>query len=191
MIPAYSQSGVLPPFLPGSTPVAEGSMSPYKVSLTDIISAYCTSKERFEILNGLISYRKALREIGIQQGFQWINGSFVEDTAKTIGRMPSDIDIVTFSFLSFEGMDAEEFIEFIESKADIFDPDESKKKYFCDAYFVDMNAHPSFLVHHTKYWFGLFSHQRDTFVWKGMLEIPLTDNDDNAISLLEECEYAS
>ena len=39
---------------------------------------------------------------------------------------------------------------------------------------------PAYLIDQTKYWFGLFSHQRDTFLWKGMLEIPLTDDTDVA-----------
>ncbi|WP_442891816.1 DUF6932 family protein [Dissulfurispira sp.] len=52
----------------------------------------------------------------------------------------------------------------------------AKKIYLCDAYFVDMTSHPGFLINQTAYWFGLFSHQRDTFLWKGMLQVSLGDD---------------
>jgi hypothetical protein len=34
--------------------------------------------------------------VGIVEGFQWIDGSFIEDAEKSRGRPPADIDIITF-----------------------------------------------------------------------------------------------
>ena len=42
------------------------------------------------------------------------------------------------------------------------------------------------MVRNTHYWFGLFTHQRETFIWKGMLEISLQDDDESALELLDE-----
>jgi hypothetical protein len=191
MIPEHNQSGVLPPFLPGSSPAVLGSMSPYRVTFLDVARRYSTSKERFDILNGLILYRDALRQIGIHQGFQWLNGSFVEDTDKTIARSPADIDIITFSYRPPEYIETADWTKLVLSRPDIFNPKKSKEKYFCDAYFVDMTIDPVFLINYTHYWFGLFSHQRETFLWKGMLQIPLTENDADVVDFLEKSKHAS
>lgn len=68
----------------------------------------------------------------------------------------------------------------------VFDPDAVKAAYACDAYFVDLSLPSKFLVRLTRYWFGLFSHQRGTSVWKGLIEVPLRSDDDKARKLLEE-----
>jgi len=40
-------------------------------------------------------------------------------------------------------------------------------------------------VKDTSYWYGLFSHQRETAVWKGMIELPLASDDEAAVKILE------
>ena len=186
MIPAHNQSGVLPPFVPGATPVDRGATAPYPVSLIDIAHRFATNEKRVQILHGLTSYRKALREVGIVEGFQWLDGSFVEKVESTRGRPPNDIDIVTFSYRPKESKEANDWRQLIHSRPDLFDPEVSKKHYHCDAYFVDMSVHPRLLVDQTKYWFGLFSHQRETYLWKGMLEVSLQEDESDLITFLRE-----
>jgi hypothetical protein len=53
-----------------------------------------------------------------------------------------------------------------------------------DGSFVDLDKKSEFVVEDTRYWFGLFSHQRVTSLWKGMLKISLHSDDDKAKSLL-------
>lgn len=185
MIPTLNQSGVLPPFIPGSLPSDINSMAPYKATLLDIAERFTSSLDRKDIFSGLVSYRAELRRAGITSGFQWIDGSFVEDVETTRGRSPQDVDIITFADRPFEYLDNQNWQSFVNSRLDLFLPDISKERYRCDAYFVDMSLPPVFLVNQTKYWFGLFSHQRETYLWKGMLEVPLSDDQD-VISFLEK-----
>lgn len=186
MIPEFNLSGVLPPFLSGDSPVNPNAVAPYRVSLLHLAHRFAINDERKKILLGLISYRTALRAEGIISGFQWLDGSFVENSEKTRGRPPKDIDIITFSYRpeGYNGID--EWQKFVNSRADLFDPEQSKQDYLCDAYFVDLQSHPIYLVNQTKYWFGLFSHQRETLQWKGLLEVPLDEDDSDVIAFLNE-----
>jgi len=186
LIPDHTHSGVLPPFLPNSAPHASAAMAPYKVDFFDFAKKFSTSTDRIKILLGLAEYRAALRSIGINNGFQWIDGSFVENCEVTRGRAPNDIDLITFSSRPDHLTDSEAWKRLVVSRPDIFDPEQSKKSFYCDAYFVDLKSNPIYLVNQTKYWFGLFSHQRDTFLWKGMLELSLDTSDEMVKDFLSE-----
>jgi hypothetical protein len=129
-----------------------------------------------------------MRRIGITGGFQWLNGSFVEDCETTRGRSPKDIDIITFATRP-DGLQAEqEWAAFIHTRPDLFDPGVSKEEYGCDAYFVDLTSHPIQIVRSTHYWFGLFSHQRDTYLWKGLVEVPIDGDDSEIAEMLNTIE---
>lgn len=79
-IPPYSLDGVLPPFIGARGPGDRSDlMSPYKVSVEEIVRFFGTSDERKRILAGWLEYRKDLRAIGITRGYQWLDGSCVED----------------------------------------------------------------------------------------------------------------
>lgn len=184
MIPNHSHDGVLPPFLPGGSPIEPGEMAPYRVELVEFVKRYSYTNERKEILEGLVAYRNALRAVGITSGFQWLDGSFVEDCERIRRRPPRDIDIITFSLRPKVLAESEAWRAFVQSRPDLFDPETTKKHYKCDAYFVDLGTHPVHLVAQTRYWFGLFSHQRDTYLWKGMIEIPFMGDDKDVERLL-------
>lgn len=96
MIPTFNISGVLPPFV-GESPTVKAAMSPYLTTMSAIVGRFATSVERKKILAGLLAYRAALRNLGLVNGFQWIDGSFVEDIENTQNRPPADVDVVTFS----------------------------------------------------------------------------------------------
>lgn len=78
MIPAFGPSGVLPPFIDADATARPGA-SPYLTTMTEIVRRFGTSAERLAILRGLLDYRAELLRVGIVRGFQWIDGSFVED----------------------------------------------------------------------------------------------------------------
>jgi len=86
-IPSWTTSDVLPPINPASP--ASADRSPYEVSLTDLILHFNTSPERQAILTGLLDFRQALHAIGIVNGFQWLDGSFLENVEATEKRTPS------------------------------------------------------------------------------------------------------
>jgi hypothetical protein len=96
-IPDWLPTGVLPPINPVSPTTVD--RSPYRVTLTDLVLRFNTSSERREILTGLLSFRKALHGLGLNSGFQWLDGSFLEDIVTTDSRPPRDIDVVTFYHL--------------------------------------------------------------------------------------------
>lgn len=177
MIPDFNHSGVLPPFLPGLNPTIPNANSPYKVSLLEFVQKFCTSKSRYDIISGYLNYRIALKSIGIKEGFQWIDGSFVENIEIHGGRNPSDLDIVTFGTRPEHVSNNSNWKRFFLTNQKLFSPEENKKLFQCDAYYIDLSLPSRALVNNTQYWFGLFSHQRDTFLWKGMLEIPLAESE--------------
>jgi len=184
VIPHFNQSGVLPPFLPGSEPTDIAAVAPYKTTLFALVEHFSTCDKRKEILRGLLNYRVNLKRLGVTNGFQWIDGSFVEDIEKIRGRAPSDIDIVTFAYRPDDLKETDKWESLVNERLDLFHPLQSKSQYLCDAYFVDFTLPPTTIVNRTSYWFGLFSHQRDSFLWKGMLQIELSEDEGEAFLLL-------
>ena len=182
MIPSFTLSGALPPFT-GDNPTSKASMSPYETSMSSIVQRFGTSAERLEIPVGLIRYRQALRDFGFTAGFQWIDGSFVEDVERTRNRAPQDIDLVTFARLT--GVSQAELKIKVQQNQGLFLPKETRRQYQCDAYLVQLDKEASLLVDDTRYWFGLFSHQRTTSLWKGMLKLDLQSDDTQALQLLK------
>jgi len=184
MIPANNHDGVLPPFLPGATPTNAGSMAPYQADMMEVAQRFGGSSERIEILRGLIKYREALGSIGIDSGFQWLDGSFVEDCERVRGRAPKDVDLVTFAPRPDGYHDSAKWRRLVHDRHDLFDPRRTKELFKCDAYFIDLNIRPLRLVDVTRFWFGLFSHQRESYLWKGLIQIPLTGTDHEVVQLL-------
>ena len=98
MIPNWTMAGIVPPIRPGE----EGhsiDRSPYRVSLEVLVERFATSGERATILQGFLKFRTALYHHGVTNGFQWVDGSFLENVEDIESRPPNDIDVVTFFFL--------------------------------------------------------------------------------------------
>ena len=181
MFPLFNASGVLPPYM-GSDPGIPAASAPYKTDLITIASRLVTSNERRDILLGFLEYRSELKKVGISVGFQLLDGSFTENCEMTRGRPPKDLDLVTFAYLP---VSPNEITQFLSDHKHLFDHDSIKNQYKCDAFFVDLSKDSRLIVDETIYWSGLFSHQRDTFLWKGTLQVPLnSDNDDKVVAML-------
>lgn len=191
MIPSINSSGVLPPFLPGDEPTRSAAMAPYPASITELASEFAHTPERSAILCGLLDYRGRLRQAGFDQGFQWIDGSFLEDCERIRGRPPKDVDLVTFARRPQQHQQQAEWQAFVQSNRALFGRKEVKAAHNCDAFFIDLFLPPETLVSRSRYWFGLLSHQRSTYLWKGLIEVPLVDDDDGARALLGGAGNAS
>jgi hypothetical protein len=177
MIPPFNQSGVLPPLVGQAHD--PGMRSPYPASMVEIVNRFATSAPRRAILRGLVAYRAELRAIGIDRGFQWLDGSYVEDVEATRLRSPADIDLVTFARRPAGTELNDAWATLLERRCDLFSPREAKLKFRCDAYFVDLGTvEVEWLVMRATYWASLFSHRRDTHLWKGMLQVDLADDSD-------------
>jgi hypothetical protein len=178
-IPPFTPSGALPPFL-GNDPSVHAGLSPYQTTLTKLVDRFATSPERKKILDGFLKHRAALLSLGII-GFQWLDGSFLEDIETLKNRPPADIDIVTFVWRPQQYVnDQAAWDVLIQQNLGVFDPTMAKATYQTDPYFVDIIFGPQFVIQQTAYWFGLFSHQRVTSLWKGMLMLPLDTHQDDA-----------
>jgi hypothetical protein len=109
----------------------------------------------------------------------------VEDVEAIRNRPPSDIDIITFARVPGDNVAKRQTAN---ANPGLFIPGRAKRDYKCDAYFVDLDKKPEFLVDDTRYWFGLFSHQRETSLWKGMLKVAMQSDDAAASAMLDQIE---
>jgi hypothetical protein len=176
MIPNFDHNNVIPPHL--GNPTQMNHLSPYPCTTLELCKTFATSKERVEILKGLLLFRERMSELGIIEGFQWLDGSFTENIELTENRAPRDLDLVTF----FGGISMDhqliiesDFIEFGNSQI-------AKETYRLDHYPVDYCFNPNTTVELTRYWIQLFSHNR-MGVWKGILRLELNTPEVDAESM--------
>lgn len=173
MIPRWTMAGILPPIRPGQ-PGHSIDRSPYRVSLLNIVNEFSTSAERIKILLGFLDYRSELHKLGVLTGFQWLDGSFMEDVETLEFRPPMDIDVVTYFALPF----GETQVTLDAKAGNLFDNDHVKMTYHVDAYpFVLGNVVDANEVRKVSYWYSMWSHRR-TGVWKGFIQIDLASMQD-------------
>ena len=173
-IPAWNAQGILPPIDPDAP--TSGNRSPYRVSLVDFVLRFGNTESRRRILDGLLGFRSALQTMGLISGFQWIDGSFLENIEVLEERDPRDVDVVTF-FRMPDGMNQESLLQ---ASPQLFDQRAAKERYCVDAYFVQLNAGaPESLVDQSIYWTSVWSHRRSG-QWKGYVHLDLAPGDDKA-----------
>jgi len=102
-------------------------------------------------------------------GFQWVDGSFVEN------KTPKDADVVTFVRRPRAASLIAQVLMLRHANPEVFDRDRVKATYRLDAFFVDLDGTSEAIVDTASYWFGLFSHRRGDDAWKGMLRVNLDD----------------
>ena len=165
---------MLPPVRPGAGGTA-ADRSPYRVSLHQLVTTFAISPERTTVLRGFLDYRAALHAAGIIVGFQWVDGSFVENIEALEGREPNDMDVVTFC-----AVPEEEY-------AYLFNNPAVKANFHIDAYLcrVDLPL-ISERVELIAYWYSMFAHRRNG-LWKGFVAVDLSPFEDlDARSALNE-----
>ena len=168
-IPAWTARGVLPP--ENLIQAMSADRSPYLVKLLDVVMRFATTPERWIILKGFLDYRCALHNIGLKQGFQWLNGSFAEHVELLEQRAPQDIDVVNFVHVPPNFSPTPD-------QADVLDHDHAKAVFSVDSYFVEVNLlPPENLVKQSTYWYSMWSHRRNQ-EWKGYLQWDLSSVDD-------------
>jgi hypothetical protein len=159
-------------------------MSPYPTSLVNIANAFCKTPERRAIFSGLLHFRQTLSGIGLTSGFQWLSGSFLEDIETLENRSPNDVDVVTFFQRPAQHAADAQWKAFSDANKSLWYPAQTKALFHCDARYIDMTFPAAYIVDHTRFWFGLFSHRRGG-LWKGLLQVPLVvSQDDVDASLL-------
>ena len=169
-IPDWDWYGLIPPIRPG-TPEDEETKpitrSPYEAELEQLVDRFLISPERAILIEGFLNYRAALHQIGVIRGFQWVNGSFVEEVEdwEEDPHAPNDIDVVTFYYPS----DAREWEVF-----PLFYPKETKSKFHVDARGIRLGMPLNEgVVSDIAYYYGLWSHRRKDQRWKGFVQVDL------------------
>ena len=173
ILPHWNGVGVLPPVrpeMPGNSP----ERSPYRVPLAGFVDRFATSPERMTILDGLLRFRGKLHELGIVSGFQWLDGSFLEQIEILESRYPRDMDVVTF----FDMPPGENQRSLLQKAEQLFDQKHLKATYVVDGYFsvlgqpVDARQ-----VQSIAYWYSMWSHRRDG-LWKGFVQVDMDPSQD-------------
>jgi hypothetical protein len=179
-LPPFDQGGVLPPFL-GALPGDSADQTPYHTTIVGLVERFCTNRERALLLKGLLRFRAELVGFGFSDGFQWIDGSFVERSETTKGRPPGDIDVVTVArrprLLKAETEWEKAATPLLST---LFSSEHCKATFSCDAYYIDLDVDPESVAEQVAFWFSLFSHQRNTFRWKGIVQVSLHGDDRGA-----------
>jgi hypothetical protein len=171
-IPRWNARGVIPPISQASP--TSTNRSPYVVSLSDLVLRYATSRERIAVLSGFLNFRTALHAAGLVRGFQWVDGSFLEDVELIERRPPADIDVVTFYYLPVGSTQQ----QLLNASPQLFDHARTKTSFEVDAYFSELSSSPlEPLIRTVSYWYSLWSHRRDA-LWKGYLQLDLAPNED-------------
>lgn len=168
-IPPWNPRGLLPPNDPLDPTGAD--RSPYPVSLLDVVMRFSTSADRRAILHGFLDFRAALHRMGLISGFQWLDGSFMEDIELLERRPPEDIDVVTF-------IDAP--AAFVPAPPDdaALRRHTAKSRFKVDSFLVELDATPPRdLTLLSAYWYSVWSHRR-TAEWKGFLQLDLAPHED-------------
>lgn len=170
--PGWDSTGIIPPNDPDAP--TGNARSPYVVSLIELAARLGSTEPRCVLLRGLLDLRAALHSAGLTQGFQWIDGSFVENIEETGDRPPNDIDVVTF----FHIPNGHTQGSLVQGFPDLFITGKVKARYGIDAYYVPLDqTSVENIIERSAYWNSLWSHTRDG-LWKGYLQVDLDYADD-------------
>lgn len=185
MIPAFDIDGVVPPIRPGEK-AHSSDRAPYPTDILTFCLRFGGTPERRAILGGLLDLRRALVAVGIVEGFQWLDGSFLEDVERLRQRAPADIDVVTFGVVG----DAAAQRARVRRAPTLFDHAAVKATYQVDHYLIGTDdpsdVDRSKLSRKVAYWYSMWAHQRDTQRWKGFVSVPLVSTDADARSWLAQ-----
>ena len=171
-IPDWNDHEVLPPIATGAAGNTR-NRSPYRVGLSEFVDHFSSSNERIEILDEFLRFREELHNVGLTSGFQWVDGSFLENIEVIENRFPEDVDVVTFYTIP-QTTNQQSLFNHIQIRSMI------------DAYWVQVD-HPDHVenVRLVAYWYSMWSHRRNG-LWKGFLQIDLdSTSDDEARSILD------
>lgn len=175
-LPPWDNKGVLPPIIPGASDSGPHP-SPYSVDMHTFVAHFGTSPERIKILDGFLRFRSQLYTLDVVHGFQWLDGSFVENVEWRKGRAPNDIDIVTYFYLP-----SNETEESFAGKAAWFYNNRWCKEHYGVDNYPFLLGKPMNLerVRYISYWHSMWSHNRDD-IWKGFVQVELDPSVDASV----------
>ena len=187
VIPDWTPKAVIPVVRPvrREEQALPENRSPFEATMTHVVERFAFTAQRAQLIHNLIDYRKALYAAGITDGFQWLNGSFVEhvETRPRPGKAPrpDDIDLVTFYHPP--GQQTPETY-------DLFRPSATRQRFNIDGYGIPLGVEfTADQVEAIAYWYGMWSLRIDDHEPKGFVQVHLDpQNDPNALQALNEME---
>jgi hypothetical protein len=172
-LPAWNGMGILPPIKPGMQGNSP-ERSPYFVDLMSFVDRFSFSPERIRILDGLLQFREELYKLGIVSGFQWLDGSFLENIELLGNRSPNDMDVVTF----YDLPSGETQKSLFQKAHNLFNCVYLKTIYAIDGYFITLGQSVDIKqVRNISYWYSMWSHRRNG-LWKGFVQVNLDPLED-------------
>lgn len=159
--------------------------SPFGATLQELVQYFAITPERITLIRDLMNYRDALYAAGVDDGFQWINGSFVEhvEARDRPGKEPKpyDIDVVTFYHQPDD--QPPEF-------HDLFRTSIVRDRYNIDAFNLVMGTPTTnHLVESVAYWYGMWSTRREDQMPKSFVQVNLDpEHDPEARQALSEIQ---
>lgn len=180
----FDHRGLIPPYYGKAT---SWNRSPYTISLMEFAKSFSmgypefNATKRIEILKGFLEYRSILHNTGIIQGYQWINGSFVTNKELIKHEAPNDIDVVSVFILPVG--DTQE--SFGNKHPHVFDNKSIKNRLHVDAFYIclePVNLDLDSLIEQVNYWNSLWSHQRESLLWKGYIKLSLAPDEDSLVN---------
>lgn len=181
-IPGFDHNLVLPPHL--GDPVDPSQLSPYPCTTLELCQRLGITPERRAILRRFLDFRERMRGEGLTKGFQWLDGSFLENIEAKENRPPKDLDVVTVFWNYGRAFQQELKVRFPE----FANPRLAKASYGLDHFPFDAGYDPKVTLEQTRYWILLFSHNRQG-VWKGMLRVEIDTDDDDVAASQELARY--
>jgi hypothetical protein len=182
IIPKFNENKVLPPHR--GNPKNESDMSPFPATTLQLCERFGHSKARRPFLRGFLEFRGVLEELQMHEGFQWLDGFFMEDFEHQKIKTPEFIQVVTFYKQPPKPFPHPDLTD---TFAILQDPDLLERKYNVTHNVVrlDMSAQntPQKLVSRTRFWWGQMSHTEEEEVWKGLVQVPLNTPDDDAAAM--------
>ena len=183
--PQWEEDGIFPP-VDRENPASPYNRSPHRVLLADLVRNLGISLPRLRILRGFLEYRRALHTLGIVEGIQWVNGSFVEDVETRRGQIaPNDIDVVTFAVLP-AGMTQNSLMM---QAPLLLSPINTRNDYHVDGYIEPVSEYDiDEIIETVAYWYGMWSHTNNDkdpegLIWKGFLQVSLRPEEDRLAEL--------
>ncbi|MBK8159689.1 MAG: hypothetical protein IPK59_13285 [Rhodospirillaceae bacterium] len=163
--------------------------------MIEFADAFGTTPHRRSLIRNLVQYRTLLATDGYLHGIQFVDGSFVENVETNRGRPPGDIDVLSLleAPAKYHPSNADWDSNWQNTgeafwKSEVVNRPVNKARFLLDTYAMIVTEMPlEGFLDNVIYWYSLFSHQRDTFAWKGFVRIALnTDEDAEVLERLRD-----
>lgn len=174
ILPEWNTEGLLPSVYDSSIENGGEIRSPYRIDLASFMNRFAFSPARRKLCRKLLSFRKDLHQTGIRSGFQWLDGSFLENIEVIEQRDPRDIDVVTF----YHPPHGENEESLYEKYNLLFAPGKVKINYAIDNYYHTLGKKlDATQVRKISYWYSMWGYRRDGYS-KGFVEVSLDPSQD-------------